>query len=378
MEHSVFNANTYGLGQLISQKKRLAVPLHQRSFSWGSAEVEQFLEDIFYALEQDYPNYFLGSLVLTQPLEGSWGILDGQQRLTTASIVYSSIRWLLYENMKAEDADQIVSEYLGVRRLGGESSSRLLLNAENKEVYTKAVVDLCSDSDIDSLKVEFKGSRSNQLLLKAITTSRKIIKEWSSPEDNQEERISRLYKLSSYMEKKALVVAIEVADETDAYVVFETLNTRGQDLSALDLVKNFVFGNSKVEMHGQIVPYWTEMKSNIGERQADDFLRIFWMGNYGLIQKSRLYPNLKIKFNTPELSFELARLLSEGSDIYAALEEPKHHLWHPYSALCLHLLEILHLLKSKQTRPIVYACLNIGNTSNEIMEHMAYRFCSHF
>src|SRR5690242_17080510 len=120
MQNSVFYSNTYGIGQLITQKKRLQVPLHQRNYSWGNTEVEQFLEDIFTAIEDNYSNYFLGSLVMTKPTDGSWGILDGQQRLTTVSIVYSCIRLLLLKNDKSNDAEQIASEFLGVRNLGGE------------------------------------------------------------------------------------------------------------------------------------------------------------------------------------------------------------------------------------------------------------------
>jgi hypothetical protein len=372
MENTVFNASTYGIGQFLAQKKRLEVPLHQRNYSWGSSEVNQFLEDIFIAVDENYSSYFLGSVVITQPNDGNWGILDGQQRLTTASIVYSSIRWILNKLGNDIDAEQIEREFLGVRNFGGEYTTRLLLNSENRGIYSSIVVDKCTDEDLKEYVRKNKTSRSNILLIKAVQTCRKNIEEWSSTGNNVENQVHKLYRLTSYLESKVKIVSIEVSDESDAYVVFETLNTRGQDLSALDLVKNYIYGNSENTEYDRINDYWVQMRSNIGESQADDFLRIFWMGNYGLIQKSRLYPSLKNKFQTPTEVLELASKLEHGSEIYSAIEEPKHEFWNQYSPYCRHLLTTLKLLRSKQTRPILYACINHRNIEDSVLESVLW------
>ncbi len=372
MENTVFNASTYGIGQFLAQKKRLEVPLHQRNYSWGSSEVNQFLEDIFIAVDENYSSYFLGSVVITQPNEGNWGILDGQQRLTTASIVYSAIRWILKNSGNEIDAEQIEREFLGVRNFGGEYSARLLLNSENRIVYSAIVVDECTDDDLKDFEIRNKYSRSNILLIKAVQTCRESIKEWSTSGIGVEDQIHKLYRLTSYLESKVKIVSIEVSDESDAYVVFETLNTRGQDLSALDLVKNYIYGNSDTQEHSNVDDYWVQMRSNIGDSQADDFLRIFWMGNYGLIQKSRLYPSLKAKFQSQGEVLELASKLKHGSEIYSAIEEPKHEFWNQYSPYCRHLLSSLRLLKSKQTRPILYACISDDSIDNDVLEKILW------
>jgi uncharacterized protein with ParB-like and HNH nuclease domain len=372
MENAVFNASTYGIGQFLAQKKRLEVPLHQRNYSWGSSEVNQFLEDIFIAVDENYSSYFLGSVVITQPNEGNWGILDGQQRLTTASIAFSSIRWILKSLGNENDADQIEREFLGVRNFGGEYSTRLLLNSENRSIYNEIVVGECSDEDLREYERKNKNSRSNILLINAVQTCRQSIQDWSSTANYIENQVHKLYRLTSYLESKVKIVSIEVSDESDAYVVFETLNTRGQDLSALDLVKNYIYGNSDKNKHSRIDDFWIQMRSNIGESQADDFLRIFWMGNYGLIQKSRLYASLKNKFQNPNEVFDLASELEYGSGIYSAIEEPKHEFWNQYSPFCRHLLTSLKLLKSKQTRPILYACINHKNIQNLDLEKVLW------
>ena len=369
MENSIFRSISLGIGQLISQKKRFEVPLYQRSYSWGPSEVEQFIDDILRAIDENYPNYFLGSILLTEPENGIWGILDGQQRLSTASMIYSSIRHLLTEKNQLSDADQILNEFLAVRALGGENSPRLLLNAENRSVFLDVVVHQNSDSTIKALKEKHNKNKSNLLIIQASTQCRRRIDDWIGKD--REAAIKKLYKISDYLEKKTLVVVIEVSNESDAYIAFETLNTRGQDLSALDLVKNYIFSSLKSQ-HEEIRILWSKMKDNIGEKEADDFLRIFWMGNYGLIQKSRLYFNLKKKFNSEPQVFDLLKNLASGSKIYAAIDDSKNDFWQDYSGLTRHLIEVLKILNSKQTRPIIFACSNAVNLNSTLMDQLLW------
>ncbi|MFH4963685.1 DUF262 domain-containing HNH endonuclease family protein [Gaetbulibacter sp. M235] len=367
MDNNLFYSSTYGIGQIISQNKMLQVPLHQRNYSWEESEVEQFLEDVFFAIDEEYSNYFLGSIVLTRPFDGKWGILDGQQRLTTASIMFSAIRSIMVENNMAIDAQQVTNDFLAVRSLGGEYVSRLTLNYENKDLFDEAVIKYNTVEKLKELHRKEK-SKSNKLIINAVVICLERIKEWSFRNDTFDTALKRLYTLTEYLDKNVLVVSIEVANESDAYVVFETLNTRGQDLSALDLVKNYIYGTSDSKNHELITDYWIKMKSNIGENQADDFLRIFWMGNYGLIRKSRLFPSLKDKFAGSDKALELAKELFTGSEIYAAIEEPKHEFWQNYSPYCRHLVEMLVLFKAKQVRPVIYACINLRKLEVKTME----------
>src|SRR5579862_203745 len=322
MENSIFRSSTFGIGQLISQKKRLKVPPYQRSYSWGSSQVDQFLDDITIAIDAKYPNYFLGSILLTEPDDGVWGILDGQQRLTMASIINSTIRHFLSQKNYIRDAEQITNEFLAVRALGGANSPRILMNEENKDVYLEAVVDQASDSSLTDFQGKLAHNISNSLILKSISLCRQRIESWMG--SDREQSVRKLYSLSEYLEKRILVVVIEVTNESDAYIAFETLNTRGQDLSALDLVKNYIFSNADKIEHDNVRVLWSKMKENIGENEADDFLRIFWMGTYGLVQKSRLFFNLKKKFNSKDLVLKLLHNLADGSRIYAAIEDSKN------------------------------------------------------
>src|SRR5687767_1815751 len=132
---STLDANTYGIGQLITQRKMFVVPEHQRPFAWTVDEVEQYLDDIENARRSDAADYFIGLIVLQGPLDAAWQILDGQQRLATTTMVYAAIReWLNARGFKA-DSSQIDNEFIGVRQLGGKYSPRLRLNTDNQETF---------------------------------------------------------------------------------------------------------------------------------------------------------------------------------------------------------------------------------------------------
>jgi len=71
----------------------------------------------------------------------------------------------------------------------------------------------------------------------------------------------------------------------DAYVLFESLNDRGADLSALDLVKNYIFSQLRSQSLKSLREQWSRMVDNIEDTDADDFLKVFWTSQFGVIQK---------------------------------------------------------------------------------------------
>jgi uncharacterized protein with ParB-like and HNH nuclease domain len=136
---SQLDANTYGIGQLITQRKMFVVPEHQRTFAWSIEEIEQYLEDIANAKETEATDYFIGLIVLQGPVDAGWQILDGQQRLATTTMIYSAIRaWLSSHGLK-DDSAQIEGEFIGVRQLGGKYNPRLRLNTDNREIFDRLV-----------------------------------------------------------------------------------------------------------------------------------------------------------------------------------------------------------------------------------------------
>lgn len=175
MSKSQLEARIYGLGELITQRKLFAVPSHQRSYAWEIEEVEQFLTDIDYAIQTDASDYFVGLVVLQGPKVRTWEILDGQQRLTTSSMVYAAIRNWLSERGMDQDANQIENEFVGVRQLGGEFTPRLRMNIENRQDFESYVVRKIPLPDAKLRLRELKKGSSNYRLIEAAICCRNWI-----------------------------------------------------------------------------------------------------------------------------------------------------------------------------------------------------------
>jgi len=84
------------------------IPDYQRSYSWGDEEVEQLWDDIYSAMESGDESYFLGAMILIKTKDGYFEVVDGQQRLTTLTILFCVIRDLYGDKLKKLDRDLIL------------------------------------------------------------------------------------------------------------------------------------------------------------------------------------------------------------------------------------------------------------------------------
>lgn len=367
MTTSYFDAKTFGIGQLITQRKKLLVPTHQRDFSWTLDNVTQFIRDILGAFENSDPDYFIGLIVLLGPRENAWYILDGQQRLATTTMIYSSIRQWLADRGYESDEKQVDSEFIRARQLGGDYSPRLILNATNHDIFQKVVVERCPDSEILRSIQQTSKYSSNRLLLEAMQACRQLIRSFAEGESVViEEQKERLFKLSLFLENKVECVVLDVSSEANAYTIFESLNARGNELSVLDLVKNYVFGLAPEESFDEVQGNWALMSERIEDKNADDFLKVFWTSRFGRVQTPKLYGNIKTAYGDPQRVVNLMSDLAQGADYYVALEDSKHEIWDFYGLSCKKQLEVLSILGNKQIRaPILSA---IKKYSPDLME----------
>lgn len=361
------------MGELISQKKRFRVPDHQRDYAWTDEGVGQFLDDIIGSVEAEAPEYFLGLIVLVGPSQGVWEILDGQQRMATTSMVFSALRYHLRRLGCEDDAKQIDTEFLAVRQLGADSSPRLTLNRANHQLFDRLVIGQCDDTELQrQIELATRGT-SNWRLALAVKASRDNVGLWISENAaSGPSQIQRLYRLSRFLEERAQVVCLEVDSEADAYVIFESLNTRGHDLSVLDLVKNHIFSRAPDNQAVWLNDEWLSMLEALGERDADDFLKVFWTSQRGRVQRGSLYKSLKEAFGTPEAVVELAGGLAPAANIHGALDDSKHPLWAERTPTCRHYVDALKTLRARQTRPILFAALRKG-LANDTMDDLLWR-----
>lgn len=355
-------SGTRGVGQLLNERRYFVVPPHQRDYAWPLGAVEQFLEDVVGAMEEGDADYFLGLIVLVDtenPEDRRYEILDGQQRLATTTMVYAAIRQWLRDNGEDDEAAKLQNSFIGVSEIGeSQDESRLVLNVNNREAFQEAVVNPCSDSDLQARQMQAGRHTSNRKLLDATLKCRDLVRALAARQgQGKKQQAAVLFRLAKYLRDQVQVNCLDVTAPENAYTVFESLNDRGIDLSVLDLLKNHLLREAGSQEE-EILHYWTQMVTRLGDRKGDDFLKVFWTSRHGRIQRGRLFRELKKRFGSRQQALALAKELAETSEVYSNLEVADGELWSKYPAAAQDHVRALSLLGAKQTHPIVLAGLS--------------------
>lgn len=350
-----------GIAKLL-QDGRFGVPAHQRDFSWGEDEVKQLFDDYQNAIDLHQESYFLGLLVFLQQKDGSFTILDGQQRLATIVIIFAAIRdWLAqYSDLKT-DAEKIQSWFIGSSELGAtEPTPKLTLNTANNQIFLDYVVKSRAIEDVQKHLKTLKRHDPNQSLLQAILYAHKRVREIVDSSKSPSENAKKLFDFVIYFRDKVRVVQLIVNSESAAYTIFETLNDRGVDLSPLDLVKNFLFGKAaeqSVTSLRDIQARWVQIIATLANVKASGFLKAFWTSRYGRTRSGVLFDNLRTEFNKPDNAILLSVDLLAGAEQYAGLDSPDDSIWAEYSPEAKRIVAALKILGNQQVHPVMLAGL---------------------
>lgn len=208
----------------IESALRHQIPTYQRNFSWFNSNIETLFDDISH---EDEP-YYMGNL-LVQKLndENLYEIVDGQQRMTTISLIFLAIYERLLDIEKESDQEYDNEVSIGIRRdiqrkLVYEGSPRLKLLKRDAEVY---------DNYLGILDKKTKGRYGNRAFAKRYSFIMSLL---SDPEGiHSKKEIIKFYKKLNAVE----MLRISVDETSDAFAVFSSLNSKGLPLTLIDLLK---------------------------------------------------------------------------------------------------------------------------------------------
>lgn len=199
----------------------IAVPIYQRSFAWTGEEIQEYWEDLYTAFSEAAPEYFLGTIVLTrQEAVSRDAVIDGQQRLATTSILLAAIRDEYRERDDPERATIVQGQYLSTSDLKSASEvARLTLNSDDAYFFERRII---------HGTVEPEPTRgSHELILDAHAYFRDRIRKVA--DDAGSQWTDRLTQWVDFLRTRLKVIVLEVPTESDAFLIFETLNDRGAD-----------------------------------------------------------------------------------------------------------------------------------------------------
>lgn len=283
---SIHRVGQYPLSQLFDTDSKLIfeIPKYQREYIWGISQWENLFDDLM----DNNPGYFLGTIICIDTaadfLNPKREVVDGQQRLTTLSLLLAALYSKLIEHRESMTEDQL-SDLLQLKR-------RLILKKDESQIR---VVPQAQNHNLDDYKgllaeqkiiAYFPMPRfaGNRRIRKAFEYFKKRLLE-NLESVNLEQRNKLLFEILDKV-NSAIIVMIEVSSHSDAYTLFESLNNRGTPLTAVDLIKNLLLAKLDLDGSRKLDDYY-QLWQRLLEYLGDDYSvqERFFRHNYNAFRK---------------------------------------------------------------------------------------------
>ncbi len=302
---------------LSSNKTQFVIPVYQRNYDWSASQCKQLLDDILEVGTSKKMNaHFIGSVVYvhddvyTSSRIKELTIIDGQQRLTTLTLIYLALYRLAIE-MKNEALVNEINETYLINKFAPEEEKLKLRPTENNDRAIKYL--LRSDSDEEF--TDFSKVIDNFNYFNSRIT-----------EENFEFVLNGLSKL--------MFVEISLdREKDDPQRIFESLNSTGLELSQADLIRNYILmGLNRRDQNKIYNNYWEIIEKlakdeSLNTSKVSDFIRDYLtLVNNKIPNKSKVYLEFKAKFPTSNLDELEKNLLPIKSLVkyYNKLLNPKN------------------------------------------------------
>lgn len=338
------------INQVFLNNRVLKIPFFQRGYVWEDKNWKQFFDDIANVANveggENPEKYFLGSIILKDSgfHNGAqqYDVIDGQQRLATIVMFMKALYLELGRN------DLFKNTFMQMS-LTGETKPILVTNYNDQAIYNEIVN---ADSFLSVPTIE--ASR----LYRAFAYFKKRIQDAQNP-DNGESPISPASLLQSVINYVRLV-SIEVQDGENAQKIFETINCSGIKLTTGEMLKNFLFDESRIDDYERT---WRPVFEN-NNRQ-------YWEGDMvnGRIQDSHIenffYRYMLIKMQEPNIRM---RLTTNETKAF----RQKDGLFEKFR----HLINKFEIDKQDAINDIVeYARLYLDTFKANMLEDTAVQYC---
>lgn len=321
---SAISSQITSIGDLLRSNGRLIIPPYQRNYAWDEENYADLWMDIQETFKGDADEYFLGSVVIDNSTSPDLTLIDGQQRVTTTTILICALKWHLQAQNENELANLVSQDFLNrpdYEQHGQQPN--LVLNLNDRSFFEEHIISAIDPKDLSAIADQDTCSPSNLQLARCyIYMCRQIshlVQESTSLQ-------TVTHRIISALREKVFLIRIDVEDDLKAFTLFEALNNRGVELSEADLLKNFVF--SKAGEHLSIIKRnWENMSQNIGHFSLMRFLRHHWNSNHGAIPSSGLFAALKKQIETPDDARHLSDQITVSSEAYGAIIDSNHDHW---------------------------------------------------
>jgi len=327
------------------------IPRFQRPYSWDRANLDDFWRDVVY---DNVVGYFIGPMVAWRDEGSSWcRLVDGQQRLTTIAILFSVIRDALRDLGENNLADG-VDRYLEKRNRDNELDYTLQPEVD-APYLNRGILKNPPDTNVEPKTEEEKA------LFHAAQQIRSLVSEEVGKRSNPVKWLTEVRDKMLGLK----VIWVEHDNEDDAYILFETLNSRGRDLEVADLLKNLLFshlrstGNKKAD---SVRDEWNTMRSfieGVGSPALDvnRFILHWWLSREDYVAQRKLFRAIKSKVRTRPQAETTLDSLCDDVLYYRYALDPSSRNWGIEEAEVRRSLEALVEFRIIQPAPVLLSLL---------------------
>lgn len=218
MSNNTPELNFYNIKDLLN-KDSYVIPMYQRNYAWADQEINQLIDDVldYQTKGSNNDNYYIGTLVVYKQKDGSYEVIDGQQRLTTLS--------LLAIYLKNESDESVLSWYQ-------TDNLNLSFECRDKSTYTLQALFNKTLSNNGKHLANKQEDKINPAILNGYKIIEKTLK------SKVKERNTTLKAFSDYVSTNIKILRVEVPEHTDLNHYFEVMNNRGEQLEKHEILKS--------------------------------------------------------------------------------------------------------------------------------------------
>lgn len=306
------------LAGVLEGKKQYQIPLYQRVYSWGVPQLDQLWNDIVELAAtrrlESSATHFMGSLVLAQSPDfsvvgvGKLLVVDGQQRLTTLTLLLAALRDHLAENEDTERAEGINAQYL-VNVYDKDKPAKVLPTQADRESYLAVVRSAPHAGGSDNV-----GEAYNHFRAKLAAADHP-----DEPHDLEE--------IENVIVNGLALVVVTAEPSDNAHRIFESLNNTGLQLTQSDLLKNYLFmrlGDGGSDVYESV---WLPLEKKL---TAENLELLFWLDLVQTDERAKQsdtyvgqQKRLEKLSGPSEIKQEIVRIAKLG-DVLATILEPSH------------------------------------------------------
>jgi len=311
------------------------VPNYQRNYAWQNGEISDFWDDLSDIFNGYRDGHFFGQIVTYRNENHVQEIIDGQQRLTT-SIIFQSVLRDIANEIRRNNVDKI-AEDTQKKLIRIDSNSEEIICGEDGEANTLLVQKTSEDSRKD-LRIFFQNLTKHKYgndfscdassipmknMYNAYRQLKKSVEEELQKFSSIAERVDKLKKISDAFIKRFYVIMLSTESKRDAFIIFETLNSRGRDLAASDIIKNHIMYivSDNIEPINKKWQYISAVLKDNSSRLTR-FIKTYWAARNRLVPEAKLYKSLSGKITKKTDAFDFVNDLDELVSLYDMLENP--------------------------------------------------------